>query len=215
MNKKIITTVISLAILCAIVFVFVNQKNREVAVPTPVTNDTPNPTLATTPVPENPTGVITKDSVTKAVLDKKYDVARKNLDQLLTQNPADPELLYTSYVLSGLVGDFDGALTAITKAVTYDSKNTTYWKSKVSATRNKLYQDKVLDTSAEYRNAVKAIYTAALTATSQNIEIIMPYAIYLESIGDKAGAIAYWQKAIAANPQARTSYQGNIDRLSK
>jgi len=123
-------------------------------------------------------------------------------------------LWYIDSSLKSLLSDTVGAIASIDKALIYDSQNTTYLKWRISLTISKMVVgDKILKTSLTYINTVKFLYEDALKITNSNIEIIAPYAIFLESIGEINQAISYWEKAMIINPLAKISYTAEIERL--
>lgn len=154
-----------------------------------------------------------KDAVIKDIIDKKYDQAKTEIKSLLVKSPEDPELWYINSSLQGVLSDIAGAITSIDKALIYDAQNTTYWKWKISLTITKMVTAGISKTSSEYINTIKSIYENALKITNSNIEIITPYAIFLEGIGDINQAILYWEKAIVINPLVKQSYMTEIVRL--
>lgn len=172
--------------------------------------------LIITPAPITTSAIVvktTQDQVIKDIVDGKYDQAKIELKPLLVATPQNAELWYINSSLQELQSDNAGAVVSINKALVFDPMNAVYWKWKVALVTRQMVQDKILNTSSSYITAVKNIYIDALKATNSNIEILTPYAIYLESIGDKTGAIALWEKAITVNPTAKTSYQTQIDRI--
>ena len=155
-----------------------------------------------------------KEEVIKNILDKKYDKAKVEIKSLLDANQKDPELWYIDSSLKSLLSDTVGAIASIDKALIYDPQNTTYLKWRISLIISKMVVgDKILKTSLTYINTVKSLYEDALKTTNSNIEIIAPYAIFLESIGEINQAISYWEKAMVINPLAKISYTAEIERL--
>lgn len=108
-----------------------------------------------------------------------------------------------------LVGEKDKAFTVIDKAIEVDPTNYLTWRYKIIITKKKL-----TSSDPSYKTTVSTLYENALAATKNNIELITPYAIFLEEMGDKDGAIRYWKLAIQVNPLAKVSYQEQVDRLS-
>lgn len=179
----------------------------------PAGND--NIQIEPAPIPEKVTRTpqTKKEEVIKNIIDKKYDEAEVGIKSLLEANQKDPELWYMDSSLKSLLSDTVGALSSIDKALVYDPQNTTYWKWKISLNMTKMVGEKIAKTSLTYINTIKSLYENALKVTNSNIEIITPYAIFLESVGEINQAISYWEKAIVANPLAKSSYKTEIERL--
>lgn len=156
-----------------------------------------------------------KDKIIKNIIDKKYDEAKSDIKLLLETNPEDSELWYINSSLQEVLSDNTGAISSVDNAILYDSKNIIYWKWKISLVIEKMVKNGVSRKSIEYVNTVKYLYDDALKSTNSNIEIITPYAIFLESVGDINQAIIYWEKAIVVNPLSKSSYLNEINRLKK
>jgi len=104
------------------------------------------------------------------------------------------------------LGDFDSAKDAAQKSLALNSGDWNMWRNLIDLETNQFHLS---------NDDLKKLYEQALGASSANINIVTYYAVFLEKIGDLAGAKAQWQKAIQINPTGRKDYQAEIARLDK
>ena len=57
------------------------------------------------------------------------------------------------------------------------------------------------------KDQLNSLYKEALEKSSQNVDIITLYAVYLEKNNDLVGAVTQWKKAIEINPAGQVQYQ--------
>jgi tetratricopeptide (TPR) repeat protein len=100
----------------------------------------------------------------------------------------------------------DEALIAIDTAIKLRPATPDYWKRKIL-----LIQEKFNAPNSELDN----LYREALTKTENYIDIITAYAGFLEKTGNTQKAIEYWQKAEEENPDQKSIYEKEIERLQK
>lgn len=101
------------------------------------------------------------------------------------------------------MNDSEKGLTATNKALSLDSTNPDYLLSQIEFSVGK--------STDEY----KAMYDSAIKASEDDVEVIVSYARYLESVGDKAGAIAEWQRAGEVHASGKATYDSEIARLNQ
>lgn len=187
----------------------------EAAANTPATV---TPTTIAAPAKKVSTGKSAKTYKAEAAtfIEKKdYSSALHAINDALLINGSDAEAWATKASIHMQLGDLEAALSAAKDAVKYAPTNTGYWKLEIDILRQMESKKGITTANPEYRSKLEPVYVEALAKTSNNIEIIMPYAIFLEEVGDKQMAITYWQKAIEVNPAAKSSYEANIARLQK
>jgi tetratricopeptide (TPR) repeat protein len=102
--------------------------------------------------------------------------------------------------------NYQEAEKSILSAIKINPEGSDYWswylvllKEKLGASRSKL--------DTVYNDAYSKI------SADKKINIVTYYARILESLGDKTGAIAQWQKAITLNSSMQSVYQAEIDAL--
>lgn len=100
----------------------------------------------------------------------------------------------------------DEALIAIDTAIKLRPATPDYWKRKIL-----LMQEKFNAPNSELDN----LYQEALTKTENYIDIITAYAGFLEKTGNTQNAIEYWQKAEEENPDQKSIYEKEIERLQE
>lgn len=135
----------------------------------------------------------------------QYGKSKELLEQAMSIDPKNSNLIQTYSVLIAMMGDKRAALQYINRAIDLYSAEQSYWMWKIDL-------EKDLGLSA---SGIEATYKNALEKTSGDINIITSYAQFLESQNRKEDAIVQWQKAIEIYPQNKTIYQAEIDRLSK
>lgn len=144
-----------------------------------------------------------------------YSKALASVENALGSDITSAEAWQLKSLIQVKLGDLNQAFSSASRAVSNEPTNTTYWKWEISVVRIMKDKKGITATSAEFRTAIEPIYKDALLATKNNIEIVMPYAIFLEEVGDTNMAIAFWQKAIEINPAAKSSYEAMIAKIKK
>ncbi len=130
-----------------------------------------------------------------------YEEAIAALDKVKDENQNQPALWQRYALIYRDMGDLDKARENAKRALDLDKTVPQYWLTYIEVS------------SSESADAVKALYNEALQNTENNVGIITAYAIFLEKIGDKQGAIAQWQKAGEIFPQGKGDYDAEIARL--
>ncbi len=217
MNKDKLKIVIGIVVVLLIVlaFYFLGYKKPQVTVEESV-GAFSEEIVEDKPVSEDTPQVSVKDD--KQVL---FDAKMKEASGYFTKgNYSAAVVAYnqalviskSEYAYAGLFSaqsaqkNYQEAEKAILSAIKINPEGSDYWtwyllilKEKLGASRSKL------DT----------VYNDAMSKVLENkkINIVTAYARILESLGDKAGAIAQWQKAITLNPSMQSVYQAEIDLL--
>ena len=132
---------------------------------------------------------------------------QKALDVLekVTQGYKDKTARVWAYYIKSYRGlnDKPKGLEAANKALALDNENPQYLLAQIEFTENK--------TSDE----IKQMFENALKKSDNDIDVVTSYAKYLEQIGDKPGAIQFWQKAGEIDDKDKATYDAEIGRLQK
>ncbi len=108
--------------------------------------------------------------------------------------------------------DYSGAETSIRKAMSTRKGIADFWRR---------YIQMKIDRMNSSNEEVNRLYEEAIREVTQNgdaankTDIYTSYATWLEKAGDPAKAIEYWKKAIEVNPETKSVYQAEIDRILK
>ncbi len=131
----------------------------------------------------------------------KYQDAVDTLSKISEEgkNTARVWGLYTNIYRD--MGDTENASKAAQQALDRDRENPDFWLAVIEFSGNKSNDDQ------------KKQYETALRTTDNNIEIVVSYAKFLEKIGDKPGAILYWQKAGQLDDKNKANYDAEVKRL--
>ncbi len=131
----------------------------------------------------------------------KYQEALNTLEKASEEVRKETRIWALSTNIYRDMGDIAKALESAQKALGFDRENPAYWIA-------------VIDLSTNLSNdEQKGIYEDALRLTEQNIDVVVSYAKFLEKIGDKPGAIMYWQKAGQVDDKNKSKYDAEIARL--
>lgn len=177
----------------------ITQQNE--TTPTPVSQKKKYATLA-----------IAVEKATEAVNTADYTKAQVVVEGALAEYPKSGELTILSSLVFDKLGNHTKAVELGVKATVVEPTNYLTWRYRIMLTKSQ-YAGKT-PSDPGYKAAVSALYEQGLIATNNNIELITPYAIFLEDAGDIAGAIKYWKLAKQVNPLAISSYDEQIARLS-
>jgi len=194
------------------------NKDASAVLDTEKKDDTNVPTIEPVPIEPASTSKSGDQYMNKALSDisnKDYEAAQKDITAALSANNQNADYWYVDATVKVLRSDLAGGFASMKKSTAFAPTNTTYWKWMIEIARRVLGRQGMTTTAPVYRATLEPLYQDALIKTHEDIEIVMPYAIFLEDVGDKQKAIEYWQKAIVIAPTAKSSFQANIDRLSK
>ena len=214
-HRNVLFSLIGIIVLSGIVFVFSGKRTHtpsdevELIIP-PATSKESVPTEVKKDTVLSKTKL---DTAGKFYQDSNYDEALKEVNASLSADKTNAEAWYMKSRILVKLGDLNQAFTSANNATTYAKTDTTYWKWKIELARMIKEKQGVGVTNVSYRSTIEPLYKDALLATDTDIEIVMPYAIFLEDVGDKVLAIQYWEKAIEINPSAKSSYEANIANL--
>ncbi len=148
-----------------------------------------------------------------AVVDSAdYAKAQVVVEGALAEYPNSGSLNILYSTVMDKLGNHAKAVELAHHAVAVDPTNYLTWRYEINLTKATFAGKSPSDPA--YKAAISSLYNQALVATHNNIELITPYAIFLEEAGDINGAIYLWQSAKQVNPLAAQSYQMQIDRLS-
>ena len=142
-----------------------------------------------------------------AYLAKKYPEALASYTKALTYKKSD--VVYAGmYTVYSARGEWTKAITALDNAISLRSGFVEYYKWKIG----------IMDehTNASYVELVK-VYNAGLekSESSQAVNLVTYFAGVAERNQMIDDAKGLWEKAIIMNPEAKTVYQAEIDRLSR
>jgi tetratricopeptide (TPR) repeat protein len=110
------------------------------------------------------------------------------------------------------MNDYFGAEQSIKKAISIRKGIADLWRR---------YIQLKIDHENASNDEVTRLFEEALKDTTQQgdvanyVDVVTFYAPWLEKVGDIPKAIEYWKKAIDANPESKTIYQAEIDRINK
>lgn len=151
-------------------------------------------------------------AVTASVSAGDYSKSKLLAEGALLAYPKSGTLhdLYSQVLLK--LGEIENAHHEAEKATVVEPSNYITWRYLIQMTRNDFTGKQ--PSNAEYKKTISDLYAKALTATKNNVELITPYAIFLEEAGDIQGALTYWNLAITVNPLAKSSYEQEIKRLT-
>ncbi|MEK7228291.1 MAG: hypothetical protein AAB681_02975 [Patescibacteria group bacterium] len=218
MNKeklKIIITIVILALIAGALYMFSTQKKVQVGESgeTPIEQNTESDQ-------DEPSISAQKPSVkseNQALFDKKmkeasgYFVKGDYRSAVASYNQAlaiiKSEHAYAGVYSANLaLKDYLNAEKAILSAIELNPKSSDYWS---------WYLVLLSDGMKASRAKLDAVYNDAYNKVPDNrkVNIATAYARILENLGDNAGAIGEWQKAIALNPSMKDAYQAEIDAL--
>lgn len=131
----------------------------------------------------------------------QYPEAIAALDAVRDQHQNKPSMWQRYALVYKAMADPAKGREAAKRAVDLDKTIPGYWIT-------------YIELSADQGNdATKALYQQALTDTENNVGIVTAYAKFLETAGDKQGAIDQWRKASEIFPAGKTDYDQEIARL--
>lgn len=132
---------------------------------------------------------------------QRYGDAIASVDKIAEQRQ-DNSRIWSTYASSYLgLGDIPKAKENISKAIAISDDTAEYW-----VVYFQIYTDLP---SAE----LDAKYAEVLKKTNNDLELVKGYARFLEKIGNKEKAIAYWETARNVNPDGAAEYEAEIARL--
>lgn len=133
----------------------------------------------------------------------KYGKSKEMIEKALEIDPRNSSLLQVYSSLLNSMGDKDSALLYINKAIALYPNEASYWLWKIDLEKARKVDNDKLD----------QLYNLALDETSRNQSVLIMYARFLEEIGNKAEAMALWEKAKISDPKNSTMYDLEISRL--
>ena len=131
-----------------------------------------------------------------------YEDALGTLDKIPSDSKQDTQIWALKTNIYRDMGDKAKALEAANNALQLDRENPAYWLA-------------VIELSTGNNDEKKKIYEDALNLTQNNIDVVVSYAKFLESMGDKPGAILFWQKAAQIDEKDKATYDAEIARLGQ
>lgn len=133
-----------------------------------------------------------------------FDGAVKELNKVSGEYKDKTARVWAYYIMAYRgMGEKAKGLEAANKALSLDAENPEYFLSQIEFTEGKSNDE------------LKSMYEQALKKTDESIEVVVSYARFLESIGDKPGAILYWTKAGEVNNSNKAKYDAEITRLNQ
>lgn len=136
----------------------------------------------------------------------KLAEAQKILLDAIELSPQSYNLFISIHTIYLEMGDFESARNAIIKATVLDPLRPDSWIRYIQLEQEKF------NSSPDH---IKSIFSEALSKTREHIDIAKFYAAFLEEIGDDENAKQYWLKVIDMDPDNKSMYQQEIDRLRK
>jgi tetratricopeptide (TPR) repeat protein len=132
----------------------------------------------------------------------KYEDALSTLDKISSDNKIQARIWALRTNIYRDMGDKGKALEAANNALQLDRENPAYWLA-------------AIEFSTANNDEKKKQYEEALKLTQNDIDIVVSYAKFLESIGDKPGAILFWQKAGQTDEKNKAKYDAEVSRLQQ
>ncbi len=131
----------------------------------------------------------------------KYQEAIKMLEIMPAEKINNSRVTYANALAYRGLGDNSRAKIYYVKTVELDDSNVDAWKGLFEVSPNA--------TKEELANW----YSLSVKATKNNLDLVIGYARFLESVGDKEKAIIYWETARNVNPDGAEEYAKEIERL--
>ena len=221
MDKKqkrnaIVAIIVAVLLLVGVSAYTRTQKNKDSKIETPleseITEESPKQNTNGKPVvvekSENHTLFNSAmKSAQNAYLAKNYSEALSSYAKALTYEKSD--VVYAGmYTVYSAQSQWSKAVEALDNAISLRSGFADYYKWKIGIMDEKM--------NASYLELVK-VYNIGLEQSESNkkINLVTYFAGVAERNGMKDEAIGLWEKAIAMNPEGKTVYQAEIDRLSR
>src|SRR3989344_987722 len=135
----------------------------------------------------------------------KLAFARDVFLQAADVNPENFNIYIHLHLVYFEMEDFKSAESSIRESLRLNANNPDAWKKYILLEIEKFDRPE---------SEIRELYGQAEGAVREKTDIYTDYARYLETIGDKAGAIQQWQKAAESYPENKDLYEGEIERLS-
>jgi tetratricopeptide (TPR) repeat protein len=133
----------------------------------------------------------------------KYQDSLDTLNKISTESKQQAQIWALKTNIYRDMGDNAKALDAANNALKLDRESPKFWLA-------------VIDLSTDKSNdEQKHQYEEALKLTQNDIDVVVSYAKFLEKIGDKPGAISFWQKAGQFDDKNKANYDAEIKRLQQ
>jgi tetratricopeptide (TPR) repeat protein len=132
--------------------------------------------------------------------------AKNAADKATKALPYNPTGWGQLYSVQSARGDFRSAESAVRTAIQRNPANPQYWRSLVEISQDGLHKT---------QDDMEKIFKDALNQTNENPDVLVLYAKFQESKNDLQGAVDSLKKAIDKNPNNRTEYQTEIQKIQK
>lgn len=133
----------------------------------------------------------------------EYGKAKEVLEQTMTLDPLNSNIISTYSSLLAAMGDKKGSLDYINKAISLYPLEQNYWRWKIDLEKD----------LGKKGIELEKIYKDALIKTNKDLNIVTYYAVFLEGEKRYSDAIIQWKEAIKIEPSLKVNYQAEIDRL--
>lgn len=112
--------------------------------------------------------------------------------------------LYGLFLVQTEMFDNINAEQSIKNAIEISPQRSDLWRNFIQFEKDKIYRSD---------GELESLFTDAIQKTHNSPDMLSFYAEFLESIGDKQGAINVWNTAISVDPKRTSMYQTEIIRL--
>ncbi len=135
----------------------------------------------------------------------EYGEAKRTLETAMAIDPKNSNIIQTYSSLLSVMGDKNGALVYIDKAIALFPTEDNYWRWKIELEKD------MGKTPAE----LEMVFKDGLKKTDNDLNVVTYYAVFLEGEKRYTDAIAQWKEAIKIEPSLKATYQAEIERLQK
>lgn len=137
----------------------------------------------------------------------KLSLADESYEQAIKESPKKVAAYIGKFQTQVDMGNNEGALATVKKAVTLSPDNPDIWRRYLQLGIDKLGIDKP---------SLEALFAEAIDKTKTNpnaIDMVTFYASWLKQVGEYQASKEYWQKAILLDSNRKQIYQQEIDNL--
>ncbi len=132
---------------------------------------------------------------------EKFQDALNSLNAIPTEKNKNSRVDFDYGFAYRGVGDVNNAKLYLSRGLAQDETNAQAWLA---------YIDLLKGSKAEQ---LDSMYAAAIKGTKNNLDVVIAYAKFLSSTGNKEKAIGYWETARNINPGGASEYDAEIAKL--